>query len=122
MKKKSIKPITLAFFSLLLNSCTNDSLSDLTAVDDIESATYTQNVKSIIDNNCIVCHGSTPTNGAPMSLTTYTFVKQAVINRGLLDRISRAEGTSGAMPFGGPRLPQTSIDVIIEWNTDGLQE
>ena len=122
MKKKSIKSITLAFFSLLLNSCTNDSLSDLTAVDDIESATYTQNVKSIIDNNCIVCHGSTPTNGAPMSLTTYTFVKQAVINRGLLDRISRAEGTSGAMPFGGPRLSQTNINVIIKWNTDGLQE
>lgn len=122
MKKQSIKLIILALFSLLLNSCTNDSLSDLTTVEDIESVTYTQNVKSIIDNNCIVCHGSTPTNGAPMSLTTYTFVKQAVINRGLLDRISRAEGTSGAMPFGGPRLSQTNINVIIKWNTDGLQE
>lgn len=122
MKKKSIKLITLALFSLLLSSCTNDSLSDLRTVEDIELATYTQNVKPIIDNNCIVCHGSTPANGAPMSLTTYTFVKQAVINRGLLDRISRAEGTSGAMPFGGPRLPQTSIDVIVQWNTDGLQE
>lgn len=122
MKKQSIKLIIPALFSLLLNSCTNDSLSDLTTIDDIESATYTQNVKPIIDNNCIFCHGSTPTNGAPMSLTTYTFVKQAVINRGLLDRISRAEGTSGAMPFGGPRLSQTNIDIIIKWNTDGLQE
>lgn len=122
MKKQSIKLIILVPFSFLLNSCTNDSLSDLTTVDDIESATYTQNVKSIIDNNCIVCHGSTPANGAPMSLTTYEKVKEAVVNRGLLDRISRAEGTSGAMPFGGPRLPQTSIDAIVQWNTDGLKE
>lgn len=122
MKKQPIKLIIPVLFSFLLNGCTNDSLSNLTTVEDIESATYTQNVKPITDNNCIVCHGSIPRNGAPMSLTTYANVKEAVMNRGLLYRISRAEGTSGAMPFGGPRLPQTSINTIIQWNTDGLQE
>lgn len=122
MKKNLTKMIFCGFSILTLSSCTTDSLSDLTTVEDVEMVTYTENIKSIIDNNCIICHASTPVNGAPMSLTTYENVKEAVLNRGLLDRISRAEGTSGAMPFGGPRLPQTEINIIVQWNTDGLIE
>jgi hypothetical protein len=26
------------------------------------------------------------------------------------------------MPYQGTRLPQTTIDLIIDWNTDGLLE
>ena len=115
MKNKLIKMYCYGFVIFILNGCTTDSLSDLTAVEEVEMITYSENIKSIIDNNCIICHASTPVNGAPMSLTTYENVKEAVLNRGLLDRISRAEGTSGAMPFGGPRLPQNSIDAINEW-------
>lgn len=101
-----------------LSSCSTDSLSDLEGINE-NSVTYTSTIKGIIDNNCIRCHATVPINGAPMSLTTYENVKDAVLNRNLLDRISRAEGTSGAMPFGGPRLPQNSIDAINEWaNTD----
>ena len=49
-------------------------------------------------------------------------VKDAVINKGLLDRISRPEGASGLMPNGGPRLPQATIDLIVQWDADGLLE
>lgn len=112
MKNKIYFFLTISFFTL--NSCTTDSISDLGSITET-TATYTLTVRSIVDNNCIQCHASTPVNGAPMSLTTYENVKDAVLNRGLLDRISRAEGTSGAMPFGGPRLPQTSIDAINNW-------
>jgi uncharacterized membrane protein len=122
MKNKPIKLLCCLFTISILSSCTTDSLSDLTTVEEIEIVTYTENIKSIIDNNCIICHASTPVNGAPMSLTTYENVKEAVLNRGLLDRISRPEGESGAMPFGGPRLPQTDINIIIQWNTNGLIE
>lgn len=99
----------------ILSSCTSDSLSDLEDPNNISEITYTTTVKSIIDNNCIFCHGTTPTNGAPMSLTTYENVKDAVLTRGLLDRISRSEGTTGAMPLGGPRLPQNDINAISAW-------
>ena len=122
MKNKLIKMYCYGFVIFILNGCTTDSLSDLTAVEEVEMITYSENIKSIIDNNCISCHGSTPSNGAPMSLTTYENVKEAVLNRDLLERISRAEGTSGAMPLGGPRLPQTDINSIIQWNTEGLLE
>jgi hypothetical protein len=57
-----------------------------------------------------------------MPLINYQNVKEAIQNRGLLDRISRNEGASGLMPLGGPRLPQSVIDLIFQWNEDGLLE
>lgn len=102
--------------------CTDDSTSDL--IDDtvVDEITYINTVKSIIDNNCIACHATTPINGAPMSLATYADVKNAVLNRGLLNRISRAQGESGMMPLGGTRLPQVNIDKIRDWAENGFQE
>ena len=119
MKKTSI---TLSFFVLLLLSCTNVSEEDL--VDNtipIIDITYTEDVKVIIDNNCTFCHASPPINGAPMSLVTFDNVKEAVENRNLLGRIS-TEDLGFVMPFGGPRLPQNLINIVIQWETDGLLE
>jgi mono/diheme cytochrome c family protein len=112
--KNKINLFILSGF-VVFTSCTTDSISDLTEPTNLNEVTYTSSVKSIIDSNCIVCHGDIPTNGAPMSLTTYENVKEAVLNRNLLDRISRTEGTSGAMPLGGPRLPQNDINAITTW-------
>ncbi len=110
---------TLAFLQI---GCTNESTSDL--IDDtiIDEITYSNTVKSIIDNNCIMCHAATPVNGAPMSLTTYADVRNAVLNRGLIERISRAQGAPGMMPNGGTRLPQATIDKISSWAETGFQE
>ena len=57
-----------------------------------------------------------------MPLVTYNQVKLSVQNNGLLDRISRVQGASGMMPYQGTRMPQTTIDLINDWNTDGLLE
>jgi hypothetical protein len=70
----------------------------------------------------VACHGTTPSAGAQTSLVTYNQVKTSVLNNGLLDRISRVQGASGMMPYQGTRLPQNTIDLIIDWNTDGLLE
>ena len=99
-------------FVLLQYGCTNESTSDLIDGSTVNEITYTNTTKSIFDNNCISCHATIPINGAPMSLTTYENVKEAVLNRGLLDRISRPQGAQGMMPNGGTRLPQTTIDKI----------
>ena len=113
----------LIFASLqFLMGCSNNSVDDLTEPVVFGTTTYIQNIKPIIDNNCINCHSATPTNGAPMPLITYAQVKDAVLNRGLLDRISSAQGAQGMMPNQGIRLPQTAIDLISDWNTDGLIE
>ncbi|MBC7846122.1 MAG: hypothetical protein H7Y10_06495 [Flavobacterium sp.] len=119
MKSKIFSIVSLLF---LLLSCTNDSESDLIDNSVPASVTYNNSIKSIIDNNCISCHGNTPSGGAPMSLTTYQNVKDAVLTRGLIDRISRAQGTAGMMPLGGTKLPQSSINQVIDWKNTGFTE
>jgi hypothetical protein len=111
----------ISLFSII--SCTNHSEIDLIeSIPEIDLITYDEHVKTIIDNNCIFCHGNPPTNGAPNALTTYDNVKSAVDNANLISRISALSGEPGAMPFGGPRLPQNLIDLIIQWEADGLLE
>jgi hypothetical protein len=85
--------LKLAIAGMLFAACTNDSPEDLFEGGPIYgNVTYNANVKTIITNNCIRCHNAPPVNGAPMQLTTYEDVKNAVLNRGLLDRISRQNG------------------------------
>jgi mono/diheme cytochrome c family protein len=123
MKKLPVKKITtLLGLSLILCGCANDSPDDLANFEPVANVTYNENVKTIFNNNCIICHGTIPANGAPMSLTTYALVKDAIMNRPLIDRISRPQGAPGMMPNGGIRLPQNQIDLIIQWKDQGLQE
>lgn len=121
MNLKKLFPL-LVFLSLLI-ACTNDNSETLMEDSSpVGVITYNKDVKSIVDNNCIVCHATVPKNGAPMSLVTYDQVKEAILNRGLLTRISLENGNSSLMPKGGPRLPQATINVITKWNQDGLLE
>lgn len=118
--KSKIVPFAGVLFLLL--GCTNDSESDLVDNTVPSTTTYTNAIKSIMDNNCISCHGDTPSGGAPMALKTYQNVKDAVMNRGLIDRISRTQGASGMMPLGGTRLSQSSIDLVIDWKNTGFAQ
>jgi hypothetical protein len=120
--KNNLLQITLLGLAMFLIGCTSASEDDLIDATPIpEVLTYIENVKPIIDNNCIVCHSNPPQNGAPMPLVNYENVKEAVENRNLIGRIS-SEDPLFLMPLGGPRLPQNLIDIIIQWNEDGLIE
>lgn len=113
--------LIILILSMVLN-CTNVSEEDLIDAQPLpEIVTYQANVKAIIDNNCLNCHGIPQTNGATIPLVSYTDVKSAVENNNLIGRIS---GTSSGslMPLGGPKLPQNLIDTIIQWEADGLLE
>ena len=122
MKKNTLLISTFLLGTVLVSSCTNDSSNDLLGIEDLDEVTYTNTVKSIMDNNCISCHAATPINGAPNSLTTYENVKEAALNGGLLDRISRNQGAPGMMPSGGTRLPQAVINQVTTWSNQGLIE
>ena len=123
MKKHLLIPLGVLVLTVLGN-CSSRDLDELQpiSVDPIEDDVTFQDVRFVFDNICTQCHSNPPQNDAPMPLVTYLQVVDAVENRGLLDRISRAEGESGLMPLGGPRLPQANIDLIFEWNNDGLIE
>lgn len=120
MKLKTVLIIPVVFSISV--SCTNDSESDLINHNISTTITYTNSIKSIIDNNCISCHGNPLQGGAPMSLITYQNVKDAVLNRGLIESISKTQDAPGMMPIGGTRLPQNIIDQVINWKTNGFTE
>lgn len=79
---------------------------------------YQDNIRPIITANCVSCHGNPPTNGAPMSLTTYNAVRSAVETRGLLSRIN---STTNPMPPNG-RMPASTIQIIEDWADQGFLE
>jgi len=106
---------------LLLSSCdsaTYESLEEPTVI--IGEATYQANVKPIIDGNCISCH-SVGGTASFRPLTSFSEVRNAVLNTDLLDRIQRQNGEPGQMPQTG-RMSQDKINTILKWNTDGLLE
>ena len=123
MKNISHLLIYSLIISLAFVGCTSTTYDDIGSDDDpiLDIITY-QEVKPIIDNNCLNCHSNPTQNGAPMQLTTYDNVKEAMLNRGLLNRISLNDGADGLMPLGGPRMSQSSIDLIARWAEDGFLE
>ncbi len=108
---------------LSIASCSQSTYDDIEEeTNPIPEVVTYQDVKLIIDSVCLACHSNPPQNGAPMALVSFENVKEAVQNRDLINLISKNEGDNGLMPLGGPRLPQSSIDLIVKWNTDGLLE
>ena len=121
MSKKITPFIVMA--GILLSGCSSRTLDDVVEEEAMQAGVVTyMDVAFVFSNNCVTCHGNPTQNGAPMSLTSYEFVKEAIETRGLLDRITRDEGAPGFMPLGGPRLSQQQIDLVMQWNADGLLE
>jgi len=120
MKKYIYIPLAV----LALYSCESQTYAEIEAdvppVDTLTVTTYAANVKAIIDNNCVSCHSEGGT-ASFRYLTTYDEVVDAVQNAGLLNRIQLQNGEPGQMPSTG-RMPQGNIDIILQWNTDGLIE
>lgn len=73
-------------------------------------------VKPIIENNCIACHSSGNSNG---DLSTYTSLREFIINGDLINRISKDQNEPGFMPLGEQKLDQITIDILIKWKENG---
>ncbi|AXG75245.1 cytochrome c [Flavobacterium arcticum] len=106
---------------ILLYSCDSTTYEELEADVMIEEEiTYDAHIKSVIDNNCIVCHSEGGLSSF-RPLTNYMEVKDAVETTNLLDRIQRQNGEEGQMPKTG-RMTMSNIDLILEWANNGLPE
>lgn len=115
MMKKNILPSVLVV-GLLLTSCSNSSDDDVIPIDipTTTVVTYASTLKSIIDSNCLTCHSNPIQNSAPMHLTTYDAVKEAVQNRGLITRIE-----NGTMPPTGT-LTSAQVQAVKDWQAGGF--
>jgi len=115
MKKFIYLSILLLLF--IMTSCSSNSEEVIVNPPVNNNITYTANVKTIIDSNCLNCHTSPPVNGAPMSLTTFLSVRDAVTGRGLINRVE-----NGTMPPAGNPLTSTQVQTIKDWEAGGFKE
>ncbi len=86
---------------------------------DTTNLTYANGIKTIFENNCVSCHGSTNPS-ANLSLTTYEQVRDAILNTNLQARINAEPGVP-LMPQGG-KMPQCNIDKIETWVANGFPQ
>jgi uncharacterized membrane protein len=104
---------------VVLIGCTNRNEDDLNPPPPVSNIIkYNDNVKPIIDQNCISCHGATPSFGATFSLISSAQVKNAILNRNLIARINDA---TNPMPSGGLMSPSLRA-IVAKWQTDGFAE
>jgi hypothetical protein len=115
------KPILLGALLLLVisNSCKKESdvgSYDCSAV----VATYTGDIKTIMDKNCVSCHNSS-SKGSGYDLSTYNSVKSSASSQAFLGSIEHRSGYD-AMPKGGSKLSQTDIQKIYCWINSGAAQ
>ncbi len=118
---KIVKNLIFGIILIFLLSCTNTKEADLVSVPCTDEFTYTDCVKTIIDNNCIICHNSNLNALGPFPLETYEQVKEKTQNGNILARIQLPDGANGIMPQTG-KMSQANIDVIVTWANKGFLE
>ncbi|AGC78392.1 WD40 repeat protein [Nonlabens dokdonensis DSW-6] len=102
-------------------SCSETSPEDL--IDDTpitETVKYTTDVFPIVQSQCLSCHNDNFSSGNN-SYSSYSQFRDATENGNVIDRITRSVGDPLLMPQGG-QLPQNSINLILQWQTDGYLE
>lgn len=112
--------------SLALLNCADDSTDDLQAEMTPETEidpgmnsgiiTYNSDIKNIISTYCAQCHGSTPTNGTSLPLSTFNEVSSRITRV-----IARTNSESNPMPASG-LIPLELRNKIKKWQEDGLLE
>lgn len=96
--------LVLIFFSACLTNVETPIEEQEPTIDPCATITFSQNVKPIIDNNCLQCHGS---GGNFPNLTTYNGVSANAA-------IVKAETSSRRMPQGNS-LTKDEISAISCW-------
>jgi uncharacterized membrane protein len=84
---------------------------------DTASVKFSTHVLPVISQNCQSCHGASNPSGG-VSLMNYTQVKDAVLNKNLVNNINYVSGYK-AMPPGG-KLPNCDIRKVAIWVADGM--
>lgn len=85
-----------------------------------ESVQYSDEVRLILDNSCMICHNAA-SNFGNIKLETYEQVVLRVEDGRLLGAIRHEEGYS-PMPQGNPKLSDCQISQIEAWIDAGYPQ
>jgi hypothetical protein len=97
------------------NNIGNTTFNNIYTVTVRMPVTYNNDISPLLTSRCGGCHSSGTNNW-----TLYTNTKNKITS--ILDRIQRPQGAVGFMPQGGTPLTLQEINLIKQWQTDGLKE
>lgn len=112
----------ILIFIVVAYSCESSTFEEIgESVPIDETITFTEHIRPIMEENCISCHN--PEGDAYFKpLTNYEEVRQAILETDLLERIQMQNGEPDIMPQTAGRMPQSKIDLIIQWSEQGFLE
>ncbi len=111
---KALKIIFILMITFYIGfSCESSTYDEISV--EVAIPTYTANVKTIIDNNCLSCHGVA---GKYPTMENYTQVREAAEKGDMICRIDD-QSCGEVMPKSG-RMPQTNINTIKKWADNGF--
>jgi hypothetical protein len=114
--KVFLSVLCVVLISCLTTGCYYDNEEYLYGTCDTTSVTFSQDIKPILDANCINCH-----SGGAINLTTYDGVKAKVSDSTLYKSISYSysgANSSKNMPSSG-KLDDCSINKVKAWIDEG---
>jgi mono/diheme cytochrome c family protein len=114
-------PLTATQLDLLKRWIDAGAIKDAncTSSCDTNNFAYTAGVKPIIDQYCLGCHSGTSPQGN-LLLNSYTAVKNAVLNRNLVNCINY---TTGFFPMPqGLKLSDCEIRRVEKWVANGMPD
>ena len=106
--------IIYSLLLLLLSSCSYNELS----LCETNNPSYSNCIEPIFKEHCVVCHNSQQ-QYSNLILENYTEISEAVINRNVIDRISKDESDILFMPQSSSKLLEKEIQLIINWKENG---
>lgn len=82
------------------------------------TVSYASEVQHVVATNCSPCHvGSNPRQ---TSLGSYDAVKNNIDE--IITRISKNPDEKGFMPFKHAKLPDSTIQVFVNWRANGFMQ
>ena len=79
---------------------------------------YATNVQPVVMANCSPCHVGS--NAKQKKLDSYDAVKNNISE--IVRRVQLNPGDKDFMPMRHPKLPDSTIQVLLKWRNDGLMQ
>lgn len=110
---KKISVLLLLMGAVVLQYCSTSKNAAKTNI-----ITYAANVKPLMETHCTPCHF--PPKGNKKAYDNYTAVRTDIDS--ILNRVNKNPGEKGFMPFKHPKLPDSTINVLVQWKNKGMPE
>ncbi|MGA0246456.1 MAG: hypothetical protein ACO3JZ_07210 [Schleiferiaceae bacterium] len=113
---------TLAFvlFALSVSSCYYDNYDDIYGAEtvcDTSAVSFSQDIKSIIGQNCEGCHNGASASGG-LNLAGHQNIQAAALSGSIMDRVRRPLSDPLSMPPNGP-LSDCNQKKLTAWINQG---